>query len=798
MRRRSARRSRRRSTTLAEIRPLEPRLLMDGGGAASGPMLAAPSKFATVAEFDQYLIDREVVRYQAVLGTSFPDTGDIEDATPTGFVWADDTISGTGAATASAPGTSPTNDQVQGVAEGDLVENDGRYLYILTDQALKVVDALNPSAPALASTTALDGQPIAEYLDGSRLTVITQQQPAGDDFIVSIPGVLGGGFPISHVKVTEFDVSDPANPTTIRATTMDGVYVSSRAVGDEVYVLLQSYLPELPGPSISQANGQATYQTEAAYRASLATLVPMYPLPRATSVVGVETTSGPLIDPTAIYKPASPTDDNLTVVAAFDALSAGPGPTGAVGVVASEAPVVYATPTHLDLFSTLYAVPAIATPSTAPITAADAPSTVIRQFTLDGDHIDLTATGDVPGTVLDQFSADESGGNLRLVTTENAFAPWVAETDTSGALDSFAPPTTTNDLFVLADQGGTLTTVGSLRGLSPGEPLDSARFFGDRAYLATFRQIDPLIAVDLSDPANPTLGGTLQIPGVSRYLQPIDATHLIAIGQDVDPSTNEPTDVVVSLYDVSDLANPKRVDSATISTGGWYWPTTGENYDHHQVSYFPETQTLAIPVNAYTTPSDLGPDGQPNLQNSLFVFKVDPTSGFTPIGTVAADTNVLRGTRIGDTLLTISQDMVTASPLSDPSTILGKVQIADPNDFPPPFWAHPIWDYGPPLTPQPATPSPTPDPIPPPVVLPAPLATPLADAPPSAPVIHTFLHDWDPTRLAALFEHGSFPKLAGLHAKPHVPKHPGGPLVHKGHGGKLHAAPKAVAHHAHR
>ena len=293
----------------------------------------------------------------------------------------------------------------------------------------------------------------------------------------------------------------------------------------------------------------------------------------------------------------------------------------------------------------------------------------------------------------------------------------------------------TNDLFVLSDRGGALTTIGSLTGLAPGERLYASRFFGDRAYLVTYHQIDPLIAVDLTDPTNPKLGGMLEIPGFSRYLQPIDATHLIAVGQGVQAGANEPSDVVISLFDVSDLANPRRVDFATISTNGWFWLATSQSYDHHQVSYFPETQTLAIPVNGYALPSDTPGDWGPSSHDALFVFKVDPASGLTPLGKVEADANVLRSTRIGDTMFTVSRDVLTATPLTDPSIILGQVQYQDPKNFIDPSWfgrTPPI--FVPPQTnpmPDPVPPVPVPPPFLPPA--PPPIETPANPAPPVAP-----------------------------------------------------------------
>jgi uncharacterized secreted protein with C-terminal beta-propeller domain len=519
----------------------------------------------------------------------------------------------------------------------------------------------------VSASVVIDGQPIAEYLDGTRLTIISA---LGGGYWY--PGVMSpaslvfsGPGSRPQVKVTELDVSDPTAPAVVRQTTMDGSYVNSRAVGDRVYVVLQNSLPYLPAPQVQQEGDQYVYETEDAYRARLATLLAGVSLPGFSSqAAGQPDANGDEVGYDAIYEPTSPGDQTLFTVMTFDAASAAAGPSGAVGVVASGAATVYASPDHLYLLSPEwgYGGYAFVPPPT------QGPTTEIQMFDLGGDAVTMEAAGSVPGTVLDQFSVDEQGDFLRVATTET----------TPGAPFGTAY---SNSVYVLSAQDGVLSVVGSLTGIAPGERIYAARFFGDRAYLDTFRQFDPLFSLDLSDPTDPKLTGSLEIPGFSRYLQPIDATHVIGIGQDV--ANNEPSGVQISLFDVSDPANPKQVAVTTISTGTSYWMTTSQQYDAHQLFYDPATQTLAIPINGYyaTDPTT----GSGSYQNALYVLKVDPADGtLTQLGQVEADPNeaVERAVRIGDVLYSISQDAVQAFSIGDPSTILGRVQIADPNPYP--------------------------------------------------------------------------------------------------------------------
>src|SRR5262249_36370399 len=145
---------------------------------------------------------------------------------------------------------------------------------------------------------------------------------------------------------------------------------------------------------------------------------------------------------------------------------------------------------HLDLLSPQWPDYSVSTRT--------APTTLIRQFTLAGDNVALTAVGTVPGTVLSQFSVDETGSYLRVATTETA--------TTTIPIDFVGDaPGLSSSIYVLAEGSGQLSVVGSLTNIAPGERIYATRFFGDRAYVVTFRQFDPLFSIDMSDATRPRL-----------------------------------------------------------------------------------------------------------------------------------------------------------------------------------------------------------------------------------------------------------------------------------------------------
>lgn len=174
-------------------------------------------------------------------------------------------------------------------------------------------------------------------------------------------------------------------------------------------------------------------------------------------------------------------------------------------------------------------------------------NTEIYKFNLQDAKCTFIKIGTVPGSVLNQFSMDEKDGYFRIATTDSK--SWREEDNT-------------NNLYVLNEN---LEIVGKVEDLAPGEKIYSVRFMGNRAYMVTFVQTDPLFVIDLSDPTKPTVLGELKIPGYSKYLHPYDETHLIGIGEDTKVVNYGYGDQVttdgmkISLFDVTDPNNPKEM-----------------------------------------------------------------------------------------------------------------------------------------------------------------------------------------------------------------------------------------------
>jgi Beta propeller domain/RTX calcium-binding nonapeptide repeat (4 copies) len=199
--------------------------------------------------------------------------------------------------------------------------------------------------------------------------------------------------------------------------------------------------------------------------------------------------------------------------------------------------------------------------------------------------------------------------------------------------------------------GPHLDVVGKLEGLAPGERIFSSRFQGDYGFVVTFRQVDPLFTIDLSDPTNPKVAGELKIPGFSEYLQVIEQdgkSLLLGVGRDADPVTGRAGALKVSLFDVSNPNAPKEIESYLFP--GQY-STSDALWDPKAITYVPDQKLLAIPYRGYSNDSS---------EARLTVFSVDAQQGLDRIGEVSHDNDwINRSVSIRNDLYAVSNNRIS-------------------------------------------------------------------------------------------------------------------------------------------
>lgn len=583
----------------------------------------------------------------------------------------------------SAADYSGTNNQVQGVEEGDLVKTDGQYIYMVSGQDLLVIDARQSDELTILSRTNIGDAVQAIYVDGDQVTVISQRQNflwpdwpiflnTGPRLILSeplamdvsdIPSVvvspdgrsLWRQSPGPQVKVTVLDMSDRQSPVVTEQTTMTGQLITSREIDGRVYVVLDSSTT-LPGPrrDYNTQTQQYEYESRESYIAHLEQALDSYSVPSyATTTAGQPAHTGALVTGARLYIPQGSDGTDILSIVTFNVTDDSAGPDSTISVMGADGQV-YASLDSMYIASRSgnYALDGIYHDSTQ-----------IMKFGLGQDQVDLQASGTVPGHLVDQFSMDEYNGDFRIATTQSG--QW-----------SDVWHASSNNVFVLRPDGSDLTTVGSVTGLAPGESIYSVRFMGDQAYVVTFRQTDPLFTLDMSDPTNPQVMGELVLPGFSNYLHPMGENYLLGLGRSANAETGLFGGLQMSLFDVSDFANPLRVDVQTLGDDSRNDSSLAIG-DHHAFSFFEETGLLAIPIhNSGTYVWDGHTNTLQGVSDGLQLLKVDST-GIESLGTIEHDSRVLRSLRIGENLISISQKDIKVSNLANPAAVIDTLALPD-------------------------------------------------------------------------------------------------------------------------
>ncbi len=195
----------------------------------------------------------------------------------------------------------------------------------------------------------------------------------------------------------------------------------------------------------------------------------------------------------------------------------------------------------------------------------------IYKFNLD-NNLSYRGIGYVYGNTLNQFSLSEYGDILRIATTEGF--SWISQS-------------TKNSIYTLKENNGLLSIQGVLSGLGKeGERIRAVRFMGDKGYLVTFKQTDPLYTIDMSDPKSPKKVGELKVNGYSAYLHPVDENRLLGIGRDAS-SDGRLKGIKIELFDISDFANPSSLDSVVLDKS-----TSSEIERNHKALAYRATDNL--------------------------------------------------------------------------------------------------------------------------------------------------------------------------------------------------------------
>ncbi len=518
---------------------------------------------------------------------------------------------------AAVPEHSRTNAHEAGVDEPDLVKTDGKRVVTVAGGELRVLDVATRQLTGTLDVPA--GHASQLLLHEDRALVIG----AGH-------GMVGRGIAVDRPtesyaedsSVTLVDLSGA--PRVLGTFTVDGRYVDARQVGGVVRVVVHSG-PRLPWVyPTGRSEAEALIENrELVATAPIEAWLPHYELTDADG----SRSEGVLTACDRVSRPVDHSATSMLSVLTFDF----PGDLGngdAVTIVA-DGDTVYGTGTSLYVADDHHLRPMTRFAPTTP------PTTAIHQFDISQPgppkHV---ASGQVPGTLLNQYSLSEHQGHLRVATTSQD-APGIPE----------QAPATQSAVTVLKRDGGKLVEVGKVDGLGLGERIYSVRFVGPVGYVVTFRQVDPLYTLDLSDPARPRKVGELKITGYSAYLHPAGDGKLIGVGQEATEQ-GRTTGTQVSLFDVSNPAAPTKV-------AGHHLPGANSEveFDPHAFLHWPARDLVVLPVTEFAADR--------SAAGGLLVLRLGDGE-FSALGTVrheestTYDPGIRRALVIGDDLWTVS------------------------------------------------------------------------------------------------------------------------------------------------
>ncbi len=572
---------------------------------------------------------------------------------------------------------SGTNNQEEGVDEADFVKTDGYHIYTLNGNRLHIMGVPTFGELTAESVTQIEGYPQQMLLDSAHNRVVvfswidTYRLPDGHP----LKQLVGENDPdegwywrIKNLsKITILDVADKTHPTLVREVFYEGWYNTARKVDSSVRIAGYSMI----SPAIMygwwklyQDNDHDKKATKRAVRSyinglGLADFIPQLYVRQANGTFTTNSLSENSCR--SFYRPTDSHARGISSIISFDLLAdqlhfdADHVVSNWTTFYSSKDRLLLAEPAHDWWWYWYY--------------TGDPEQLNIHSFDISTPGVTrYTGSGRVEGTIVDQFSLDEDQGAIRVATTTGFWSRWWVEDEQRPELE--------NHVWVLEDHGDNLDIVGHVGGIAKGERIMSSRFQGNKGYLVTFRYVDPLFTLDLSDRAHPRVVGELKVPGFSTYLHPIADGKLLSIG--VDSTAQWRTQV--SLFDVSDFAHPTLQQALPVEAqSSWGWSEA--LYDHKAFQYWAPKKLLAIPQSTYAQTTVNG-NWYYRYLSQLVVLNVDPATGMSVRGRIDHSAyyeedqshwwryvDIRRSIFMGDFVYAISDKAVTAHRVSD----LGKV-----------------------------------------------------------------------------------------------------------------------------
>ena len=518
---------------------------------------------------------------------------------------------------------SETNTQVKGVDEADIVKTDGKNIYYVVKEYNGYgIAIINVNTNEKVNKIEYDNNeiyPSEIFLYKDKLivignkyqnnkTVIEETETTSKRYLELADVAYIGN---SMTTIVVYDVSDVLNIKEIRKVEIEGSYISSRMIEENIYVISSKDLYQYYYGSLREDELQSRYLDTAI--------------------------SDDLIckDYKDIYYFPESEESNYLNIASFNVNNLEDANVKTFLGAGSD---VYCSENNLYITKTNWNYKMIED-STA--------ETSIYKISLNGTKLVLEAETKIPGMIINQFSLDEYNGNLRIAVTK---------------YNNNSSEDTSNNLYILDSK---LSVIGSIENMAEGEKIYSVRFMGNKGYIVTFKQVDPLFVINLSNPINPSVVGELKIPGYSSYLHPYDENHIIGIGYNTTETSYGSTvndGIKLSMFDVSNPTNPVEMFNTVI---GDKHTNTSATYDHKAVMFSKEKNIIAIPIVQYNR----------KYESKAVIYNIDFENGFNQLGEIEEESDNITYRRIeriiyvGSNYYTFSNKWVNVSDMKTFETI---------------------------------------------------------------------------------------------------------------------------------
>lgn len=538
---------------------------------------------------------------------------------------------------------SSTNIQVENVDEADITKTDGKYIYSISENNVIITNAKKAEEIKIASKITPEGIPEDLILYNNKLVVISEQRnfkyySEKNNTIVEI-----------------YNVEDKEKPTKVKSYKLYEPYYTSRCINNRLYIISSGNLRKEKSDII-------TYYTEDNKNKEI-NLDNMYYIKKEKCLKQTLIASTDLNNPEQdISLQSYLIDINNAYVSENNIyLLSNQGNYGNNQIPISS------------LFTWKGAI--------GPFLYGNSENnysnykTVIYKFNITKDGlVKYDTKTKISGKTINQFSLDEYNENLRVALYDN-----------NGS-----------KIVILNNK---LQEIGKTSYLAEGEKMYASRFIGNKAYLVTYKTIDPLYVIDLTNPENPTVLGELKIPGYSTYLHPYDENHIIGIGMETKETTRRDSNgkvistsattigMKMALFDVTNVNNPIQISSTVI---GDRKTSSAILTNHKALLFSKEKELIAIPVNNYAEDVEIDSNNatysesiqaynnynKPYIAEGYLVYKINLKDGFNLRGTVThklstarynyeTNSRLLRGLYINNNLFTISEDEIKVNNLDN-------------------------------------------------------------------------------------------------------------------------------------